>query len=322
MSNYLTENEKNEILELYSKGLNTVEIGKILHRNDSTIGRYIRSCGYKNNGTNSKLTQQDKELIKDLYLSGMSSNQIYNNYFKDKIKCSDTILYNIKKMDIPRRNRGNINIVNHNYFNEIDTHDKGYFLGLLLMDGNVFHVKSKGNCWMIQIQLVKEDKYILEKFKQEVGSDNKIIDYKSNQKNAMCHFSIFSYQMANDLKQYGIVPRKSLILNKLPNIKEEYMPDLIRGIFDGNGSVYTTSKYNQLHFTFYSTHNMLDSIRTLLMKVLNFPCNKIVDQKKENVSLISFSAKKDIKNFYNYIYYNDNITCLKRKKKKFDDYLF
>ena len=58
------------------------------------------------------------------------------------------------------------------------------------------------------------------------------------------------------------------------------------------------------------------------MKVLNGPFNKIVYQKKENVSLISFTDKKDIKNFYNYIYYNDNITCLKRKKKKFDDYLF
>lgn len=298
------------------EGFNTVKIGKLLNRSDSSIGRFLRKNGFKNTGTNSKLTNNDKKLIRQLYLSGLTSKQIYENYFKNKVKCEETIQYNIRKMKISR-NRGNINIIDHNYFKEINTCDKAYFLGLLLMDGNVINNRKKGNCWTIQISLIDKDKYILEKLKENVKSDNKV-----GSSNNMCYFSMFSSKMASDLKKYGIIPRKSLVLEKLPNIEDKYMPDLIRGIFDANGSVYITNKNKKLHFSFYSTHSMLESIKDLLRNKLNFPNNKIIDQKKHKVSLMSFSAKKDIINFYNYIYYNEEVTCLKRKKDKFYKYLF
>ena len=264
------------------EGFNTVKIGQLLNRSDSSIGRFLRKNGFKNTGTNSKLTNNDKKLIRQLYLSGLTSKQIYENYFK-----------------------------------EINTCDKAYFLGLLLMDGNVINNRKKGNCWTIQISLIDKDKYILEKLKENVKSDNKV-----GSSNNMCYFSMFSSKMARNKKKYGIIPRKSLVLEKLPNIEDKYMPDLIRGIFDANGSVYITNKNKKLHFSFYSTHSMLESIKDLLRNKLNFPNNKIIDQKKHKVSLMSFSAKKDIINFYNYIYYNEEVTCLKRKKDKFYKYLF
>lgn len=42
--------------------------------------------------------------------------------------------------------------------------------------------------------------------------------------------------MAEDLAKYGVIPRKTLH-TYLPNINEQYLPHLVRGIFDGDGSI-------------------------------------------------------------------------------------
>ena len=56
------------------------------------------------------------------------------------------------------------------YFKEIDTSNKAYFLGLIYADGSVFN----NNC---KIKLVETDGYILESFKKEVES-TKPLNYR------------------------------------------------------------------------------------------------------------------------------------------------
>lgn len=42
--------------------------------------------------------------------------------------------------------------------------------------------------------------------------------------------------MASDLAKYGVIPRKTPH-TYLPEVTEEYLSHLIRGIFDGDGSI-------------------------------------------------------------------------------------
>lgn len=284
---------------MYSEGYNTVEIGNKLNRNNSSIGRFLKKRGFVNNKTGRKLSDENINEIKNLYIKGFTSREIFKK-FKDKIKCEETIQVIIRKSNLSRP-RGHRNILKEDYFKNIDTPNKAYFLGLLLADGNVCEVKGKQD--VIQIQLVQEDKYILDIFKNELKTDNIVGTYKNKHNGKFCRFSVSSNNMSNDLNKYGVVPRKSLIINSLPVVPYELIRDLIRGYFDGNGSVYILKSNNKIRLAFYGTHNLMDSINKMLHKEIYTSLNKITDQKKTKVSFISFGKKKDIINFYNYIYY-------------------
>jgi len=208
------------------------------------------------------------------------------------------------------------NFVNHDYFENIDTPTKAYFLGFLMADGNVYQDPRGNRSTTVQMALQARDKHILETLKEEWETDNKIIHQKDRDEYLI---SIRSSKMAKDLAKYGVIPRKTFLLRMLPEIPTQYYPDLIRGIFDGDGTVYTLKKDGKLKFGFYGTYELVFDIVKLLVCELGLPDNKITD--KGTVSFITFCRNKDIINFYNYIYYNQDVVCLTRKKEKFDEYL-
>ena len=172
----------------------------------------------------------------------------------------------------------------------------------------------------ISFSLKFEDKYMIEMFKKEVECDNKISTCQKGRRNE-CGLAFSSDKMAEDLSKFGIVPNKSLIISKLPKINKEFLPDLIRGVFDGNGTVYILSKSGKLRFGFYGTYKLCDDIVKILNETIGLPLNKITTKKDENVSFITFGREQDIINFYNYIYYSEDVICLNRKKEKFVNYL-
>ena len=314
----LTEQEKEQIVQLYYQGYNTVQIGKMLVRSDSTIGRYLKKCNLKPIGTKRLLSQEDEQEVCKLYLSGLTSTEIYEKYYKDKVGCQETIQKIIRAHGIARK-RGYQNLINHDYFENIDTPEKAYFLGLLLTDGNVHYDKRESNRQpAIQLALHGDDIKILEKFKCELSADNKISVYK-NDGRFECVFIVHSLKMAQDLEKYNIVPRKTFLINGLPYVPEPYVKDLIRGIFDGDGTVYKLTKNQKLRFGFYGTHSLIEDIVNLLHEKINLPLNKITD--KPTVSFITFGKIEQIKAFYNYIYYCSDVACLSRKRKKFEEYL-
>ena len=318
MSRYLTEEEKEKIIDLYNKGYNTVQTGEILGRNNSTIGRYLRKCKLKPIGPKRLLTGDEEKKVCDLYLNGLTSAEIYEKYFKNNVGCEETIQKIVRENGISRK-RGYKNLIDHDYFECINSPEKAYFLGLMLTDGNVYYDKRNGNRQpSIQIALKGDDIAILEKFKCEISSDNKISIYKNNDR-FECVFIVNSLKMAQDLAKYGIVPRKTFLIKEMPNVPKEYVRDLIRGIFDGDGTVYILKAKQKLRFGFYGTHCLISNIVNFLHNEINLPLNKITD--KETVSFITFGKIDQIKAFYNYIYYSSNVTCLSRKRKKFENYL-
>lgn len=318
MSKVLTEEEKEKILKLYYAGYNTVQTGEILGRSDCAVGSYLKKCGLKPIGKKCLLNEEDKKEICKLYQSGLTSTEIYEQYYKNKVGCKETIQKVVRDCGIARKG-GHKNLIDHNYFETIDTPNKAYFLGLLLTDGNVHYDKRKFNRQpSIQISLKGEDVDILEKFKQELMADNKISIYTGDGR-FECVFIVHSLKMAQDLEKYNIKPQKTFLIKKMPDVPKQYMRDLIRGIFDGDGTVYLLTKDNKLRFGFYGTHDLVEDVVNFLHDEIKLPLNKITD--KETVSFITFGRIEQIKSFYNYIYYSTDVTCLKRKRDKFEKYL-
>ena len=218
-------------------------------------------------------------------------------------------------------------IGNPRYFEKIDTATKAYFLGLLIADGNVGIDERKQNdkhsiSYYFRLTLKNEDKYILEALNKELMGTGKIYEPKKRNESSL---SYSSKEMFEDLSQYGVVPNKTFY-SYLPVLDDELMPHLIRGIFDGDGTVFIRTDNSKKHkirleFGFAGTELLCSQIKEYLQKVIQISDNKVLVRKDRNVSQLMFSKLKDIESFYNFIYSDSNV-FLKRKRKKFDEFLF
>lgn len=129
----------------------------------------------------------------------------------------------------------------------------------------------------------------------------------------------------NFFENIGLTERKSLTLN-FPNIPDEFIPDFIRGFFDGDGCAYkstTTSNKIKYDYIFVSFTSGSDSFIEKLKNILknnNIKSTIVNDSRNNhNAKYLKIYSKESVKNFYNYIYYNDDVVCLNRKKNKFKE---
>lgn len=306
----MSEEEKRMIVELYHQGKNTVEIAEILGRNDTTIGDYLRSVNLKPRNVRIYFSDSDKEKIIKMYEDGLSTEKI-GEVFK---VTGNTIAKILRDSGVELRGLGRITkIIHHDYFETIDNEYKAYFLGLMITDGSVVVPKTRKRSPSISLELQAQDKYIVELFEKEICGDSNTT--KIN-KAGNAAFRGASRKMAEDLAKYGVVPNKTF-KTYLPKIENSLMRHLIRGIFDGDGTVYTRKVDGHLIFGFYGTNTLLNQLKDYLIKEINISDNKIIDKKDCNVSMVYFSKKEDAKAFYDLIY-SDATIYLKRKKDKFD----
>ena len=297
---------------MHSEGYNTVEIAKRLNRNNSSIGRFLRKNNLTVNYSKCKLRKSDKEKIVELYQQGLTAKEILSLY-NDKVQTENTIMSIVKQVGV-NRPRGIVSDADKDYFSVIDTEAKAYYLGLLLTDGNVHKTKRNTEQYVIQIDLKAEDREIIEKFKAEIHSSNQIRIYQNNNRNE-CLFGVCSTQMAHDLMDKGVFPNKTFEAELNFNIPPELFRHYIRGIFDGDGTVFVSK--DKLRFGFYGTHKLVSQVQEWLGEQINISQNKVFD--KPTVSFVIYQKKMDVLNFYNLIY-KDATFYLRRKKDKFDNY--
>ncbi len=314
--NCLDECEKSEIIKMYNKGYSTVMIANKLNRCDSTIGRFLKRNSLNRTYRKNKILKEDEKDIVNLYRAGLPAKDILPRY-ADRIKCENTIINILKRNNCDIRPRGVPTYFNKRYFKVIDTEAKAYFLGLLLTDGNVYKAKRRTPQYRIQISLKYDDIEIIEKFKEELNATTKISHYIKNGRNE-CIFGVHSKEMAADLALYGICERKTFNTELSSLVPKELYPHYIRGVFDGDGTVFLSGKYKSLTFGFYGTHKLVSQVKQYLTKQIHISDNSIFD--KETVSFITFSKIKDVKNFYNLLY-SDSHFYLRRKKNVFEKYL-
>jgi intein-encoded DNA endonuclease-like protein len=204
------------------------------------------------------------------------------------------------------------------FFKTIDTEEKAYWLGFLYADGCVH---SNGN--RICIGLSKKDKEHIEKFKEVLKLDNKTINLP--QKDAV-RVSFRDKQMHADLIKQGCVPRKSLILKPPENIPENLIRHFIRGLFDGDGCIYSIRKNKSTHlnrygFTVAGSQLIIPWVKEKLSIKNNITTNipkKSKKVKEPTCFYITTTELKKIKELYDYLYINSTV-WLDRKYKIFTD---
>lgn len=145
-----------------------------------------------------------------------------------------------------------------NFFEEIDTADKAYWLGFLYADGTI---SSSSN----SISLGTKDKEHVEKFRDALGAlNNKIAVREDTRFSKTCviyNFTIHDAQLHQDLIKWGCVPNKSYLDLHLPKIPEELKWHFIRGLFDGDGCLSYSLERKNFQLSFIGSRTLMEEVR-------------------------------------------------------------
>lgn len=267
-------------------------------------------------------------------LSNLIKDTLENLYINDKKSLGDiaalygvsrTAIYKkLKEYGIKQRSKSEARIeaqkqaklpqqfydINENFFRRWSP-DMAYVLGLLITDGCISRTGT--------VSLCMNDREILEKVKKVMGSAHKIESSKHQEKLYIFYFA--RENMLKDLESLGVVPKKSHIV-AFPNMPAEYLPDFLRGVFDGDGSVYfdKRSKNSPLRSAFYSgSKDFIEKLEDNLTK-LGLPKRKISQQKTLNGIFygIRYGHKNSL-NLFNILYKSiqQDTLYLERKYRRF-----
>lgn len=220
--------------------------------------------------------------------------------------------------------------INHDYFNQIDSADKAYWLGFIYADGNVQIAKKtvKGkqySQYMLTIILAEIEP--LEKFLVSTESNyqikpiSKTVNGKTYQQYKMV---VTSKKMVTDLMSHGCVPAKTHVI-RYPTINSKFDRDFIRGYFDGDGSIYAGKmcrKYgNKLHtytrpcITITTNQAFAKDLRSKISFISQDKGINVDRRKTDSCNLRSWGFDK-AKQWFEFLYKDANV-YLSRKRDKF-----
>lgn len=196
-----------------------------------------------------------------------------------------------------------------------------YAVGLLVTDGNL---SGDGR----HITMRSSDIQLLKTFKKCLGIKNKIGQTKNGE--IISHRVQFgNVQFYNWLVVIGITPAKTHTIGKI-KIPNKYFRDFLRGHLDGDGSISAyIDKYNVYNGRTYINQRFFTRFTGASKNHIDWLYEKISANAKvkgaiihkppvipNRVSMwdIKFAKKESIK-LLNWIYYQDNLPCLERKRK-------
>ena len=260
-----------------------------------------------------KITVMKKKLIKIEEILSLHNQGLSITVISEKLNCTPTnVMRRLNKIGIssnkvPKRNRRtNRYKVDESYFEEIDTSEKAYILGLLYADGSVdkngFYIKMK-------------DEELLLKVKKSLKSEHpvKFVNYDSRYTAYI--LTVSSRKISKDLIKQGCFINKTYTL-EFPNIEKSLYSHFVRGFFDGDGCLSISDNKSTCRFDLTSAStDLLISIREIISSFSKTNGNLRKENGKSNAWHLRFSGSQVI-DVMNWIY-KDSTIFMKRKHDKF-----
>lgn len=199
-----------------------------------------------------------------------------------------------------------------------------YILGIILSDGCLSY---DAHSHRYRITITMNDYRLIEYLRDNYSPEKKIYEYKNKIGRGISYTFITTNEFdIKYLMKLGVVERKSNII-EFPIIKDTYNRHLLRGIFDGDGSVYINKtktnyngivkRYEYINATFTTgSYEFAKGILDVLTKA-DIHCSLLKDSRKDhNCWYIKIYSREAIKNLYKYMY-NYSSIYLDRKRDLF-----
>lgn len=200
--------------------------------------------------------------------------------------------------------------MNLDFFDEINSEMKAYWLGFLYADGNVF-VNDHDN--MVTLGLNVKDAHHVKKFADIFGRDSK------PRPDGIIRCVICSKYLCAKLIEKGILPNKSGldITSTFDSVPTQLLHHFIRGIFDGDGSAFVSD--NRFRVSFTGNIYTIAKIREMLSELLSISKPKITDHiRSPQTKEVVWAGRRQCFKLASY-FYRDATLYLERKFQRFRD---
>ncbi len=137
-----------------------------------------------------------------------------------------------KRGDRIRSRQGN---PNEKIFDNIDTKEKAYWLGILHSDG--FGVKDRS----VALSQHAKDIQLIEKWIRFIGIKPSLMSYPRTQQPKQCVVRFSNFHLATRLKQLGVVLHKARYLRLPKTESSELLLSWLMGYYDGDGTQNSTT---------------------------------------------------------------------------------
>lgn len=302
---------EDEIRELRMSGMKMKDLAKKYNVSYSTMIHFLTTHQIV---LNKKPISSDVENeIINRYLQGDGYEYIAKDYHMDKEAVKVIITKsgnNIRSLSDIRQRYS----INQHYFDEIDTPEKAYILGLLYTDGCRC---DRDMHYQIVLKLQDTDVDILYKM-QECLQSNRPLKYIITEPKMFPNGKIYNpknqyaliidnKQIATSLEKWGIIPNKTYTLKFPDFLPEKLYPHFIRGCWEGDGWISKSSKDKGCGFM--GTYDLVNYIREYTENLLDihFSIFHRKEYKMENLYTISLHGGKQVKQFLDYLYQNSTI---------------
>lgn len=272
-----------------------------------------------------------EEIINEIlqkYDNGQSITSLNKEYHTTKVR--DLLIENNRQVPESRKGIGGRKrqcTLNENYFQELDSKDKAYFLGFIYADGFITKPSQGQNILGLTLAEIEP----IDKFKKYIQTNKKVGYYKKtnsySNKSYEYKLALNSDKLVSDIEKLGVVERKTLTLT-FPNLREDLIPHFIRGYFDGDGSVFLHKdsrkeySYNEyLGINICGTKEFLVALTKHLPFLEEGQC--IYKEKRRETNCWNLKMISNIRSLelYHYMYKDCDDLYLSRKREKFENFI-
>jgi uncharacterized protein YerC len=304
-----------QIQKMNDEGKSAYAISKELGIASSTMTRLFKKWGLKSGQLKQRknpLNKHTAEIIKK-YQNGMGSFTLAKIY-----DCADSsIIRLLQDNNIDTKFTRKYEL-NEDLFNNIDTPEKAYILGIFASDGN-----NTGNT--LRLSMTDED--IITKVKDYICPELEIKIIPPRKKHHLTQYKlqICSTKMCNDFTKHGIMPNKTFKIDFPEQLNEDLLSHYLRGLLDGDGWIsHSIDKggYHKWFIGYCGNRPLLEKINDYLMKEFgfNFSVIKPGDKIDDRICTLSCGTIEKIRLFLEYIY-KDSTIHMDRKFKKYQEFL-
>ena len=204
--------------------------------------------------------------------------------------------------------------VNDRFF-DLLTEDVAYLLGFIYADGNISWNPQKGY-YCLTITAAAKDKEHLEKMRAMLSSTKPLL---FSSKTNSYRLIVNNKYLCERLMMLGVLPRKSLTVQFPQFIPSDYLRHFIRGVIDGDGTVYYLNRKRSPYFSiriYSGSEEFITGIKKEIKNTIGVDAN-IRKGKNANIYGVEYTCARG-KMLANYIYKNSTI-FLERKYLPYKD---
>lgn len=267
-----------------------------------------------------KVSPETKQLIINDYQNNVSLRQLEQKYKVTRQSISAFLTEQGIKITVGNHYRKYFH--DEDYFENIDTPEKAYWLGFMFSDGYIVDKTGHGiygqDCFGLNVQ--EQDKDVLEKFKQALHATNPITWEVRAGRAKMGRLLCTSQKTVNDLIDKGCTKQKSLTLQPPEKLSDSLKWHFIRGFLDGDGSIIKCHPKNSNHFvyqvSFVGTYEMM----IWLQEQFDWIGSVLPEKRRTNTWYFNFGGNIQVLRYLSKVY-NEATVYMDRKYKRFQELL-